>query len=894
MRKKPMRRRGQHSSKQGRTNDIHFDDDKFYRHGHGEWGFIAVTIMYIALFSSVYSLHYQFPAARKLSTDDKNVFIEEGARQHVAFLANLGPHHAGSHENDVLAVEYILKEVSNIQQQANSIQKIDVDIQRPQGSFLFERFDGFTSHYKGIVNIVVRVRGVAKEGQERTSLLVNGHFDSALSSPGATDDAVSCGVMLELIRVLSISPSLLQHDVIFLLNGAEENLLPASHGFITQHKWASSIKSFVNLEAAGAGGRELVFQTGPQNPWLIRTYAKHAPYPFASVLAQEVFQSELIPSDTDFRIFRDFGKIPGIDIAYISNGYVYHTKYDDLEHIPVGCIQRAGDNVLSLVHALANSSIMIDHTEEEKFGSMIFFDVLGFFMITYTSQIGKILNALVATLGVLSIIKKFSKVENETYKYCITYLHNILIHLYCLIGSSQQLTVGLLLKGLACTLVAVVLAGLSVVMMATILTAIDRQMAWFSNPLLLFGLYWLPAVFSVICFHDYLKSTTFQNLSKSCLDALFFDVTMLLWLVLLLVLTIMKSESAFYAMLWIALPLLFRNIVSKFTNSFVTPLLVAVFIPLTLSIYIFLVTLETFIPIMGRSGSEVNPEYFVGTIVLISILVCTSYLTGLIYTARSCTVTKYAILLLILASLAATFTPFGFPFSSNPSKAAPKRLILQHVNRDFYDKTGTRVSGDSTLHLMVMDNLGIKDLEHIAGLESPKLAVCEADLPYCGYPFYFSVRPMLKKNFLIPASRHNHDSVKLDLVSRIKTGSLQNFTFKFTGVEHMTVYISPKSGSTVQNWSLTPQVPPMTGDGDGGSVYFIYYGGGYDVQSWTMWLQLQVPDELSDKDDIFDIAVSGFYVHAKKSTPELTSFMNQQPDWAFTIPFISTYDVWTF
>lgn len=82
-----------------------------------------------------------------------------------------------------------------------------------------------------------------------------------------------------------------------------------------------------------------MFQSGPNHPWLMKVYtficsanfcpnicvevswkltiillqiySKTVGYPFASSLAQEIFQSGFIPGDTDYRIFRDFGGVPG-------------------------------------------------------------------------------------------------------------------------------------------------------------------------------------------------------------------------------------------------------------------------------------------------------------------------------------------------------------------------------------------------------------------------------------------------------------------------------------------------------------------------------------------------------------------------------------------------------
>eukprot|EP00871_Galdieria_phlegrea_P000364 jgi/Galph1/1328/GphlegSOOS_G6008.1 len=229
-----------------------------------------------------------------------------------------------------------------------------------------------TTAYSNIKNIVARLSGPVCEFEDYSlndrlntsfldssdlanplSLLINSHLDSAVGSPGASDAAAPCGVMLELINnIIHMPPSFLRRPIVFLLNGAEETLLDGAHGFLMQHRWSKNIGALVNLESSGSGGLELLFRCGPRNAWLARAYAKGAKYPHASAVAQDIFEREWVPAETDFRVFWELGKIPGIDIANYVNGQTYHTSRDAIDRVTLGFLQHMGSNVLGIIKEL--------------------------------------------------------------------------------------------------------------------------------------------------------------------------------------------------------------------------------------------------------------------------------------------------------------------------------------------------------------------------------------------------------------------------------------------------------------------------------------------------------------------------------------------------------------
>lgn len=75
------------------------------------------------------------------------------------------------------------------------------------------------------------------------------------------------GTALEVARVIVMSPEVqLATPLMLLLNGGEETILTAAHGFMNTSKWAPRVGAFINLESTGPGGPDVLFQHTGQAP----------------------------------------------------------------------------------------------------------------------------------------------------------------------------------------------------------------------------------------------------------------------------------------------------------------------------------------------------------------------------------------------------------------------------------------------------------------------------------------------------------------------------------------------------------------------------------------------------------------------------------------------------
>ncbi|XP_076259381.1 endoplasmic reticulum metallopeptidase 1-like isoform X2 [Rhynchophorus ferrugineus] len=859
------------------SNPFNLDDmdsEKDSIHSVPFWMGLLIIFCLGLLFGFVFLIGTLLPTPLTVN-DEANYpdsFIADRAAQDLRYLTDLGPKITGSFENEYAVVEYLSLHIKTIISEANPNQYIEMDLQEATGSYYLDDSIGFHNIYHKVQNVVVKIHG--ESNNTKQSILLNSHFDTVPSSPGASDDGINVVTMLEIIRKLSQREQRLNQNIIFLFNGAEETPLQAAHGFVAHHKWAEESKYLINLEACGSGGKIILFQTGPDAPWLVKYYST-VPHPYGNVIGEEVFQSGLIPSDTDFRLFRDFGNMVGADFAFADDGYRYHTEYDSFENIPLGSYQHVGDNILDFVIKIGNA---LETTEKERsLGKAVYFDIFGLFMITYSSKTAVILNVCTALVSILvfflSIVIFRVRINVETLRY-------LSITTAAIVGSW-------------------LLAGIFVMILAVVLDCLGKTMSWYANPWTTFGLYIIPVIGISGCLPYFTK---YKNFSLNIRGQFQAHLVRLIWTFVLIIGTAAQVRSTYFIMILILFDsfgfLLIHALRLQYTvGIWLIVHVLSLVLPVIYMMTVAAMNFNFFIPITGRLGSQLNPELLIAASALFFTIVITSPLTVLTNMLRKA-IWYYLTLAVIFATfIGLLYTPFAFPYSADQSSPKPQRHWMMHTQRQFFLESGELSRTESGFFMLDMDRNSpsilkryVKELADVESLQDD----CEK-YTFCGLPL---IHPKVAKKLAysqwIPSSSPEfpqNETLKFSVLSReTLSNTKEKIVIQVSGPDKLVFYITPKTNIKVLSTSLVDILKPSKVTFQSRPVYvLLHQTGKYDGTNVIFDVVVQKPPAF--KGPALDIAVSGRYVHESRmhKTPAYLGFLNQFPQWTHVISWLSAY-----
>lgn len=199
-----------------------------------------------------------------------------------------------------------------------------------------------------VTNVLARLPGSGNG----PALMLSAHYDSVGAGAGVSDDMAAVAAIIEVAGMLRTEPQLL-NDVMFVITDGEEIGLVGAEAFLN-HPWIDEVGLIANYEARGTAGQSLMFQTSPNNAWLIERFAAAAPRPATSSLLYEIYR--LLPNDTDLSVYLD-AEMAGINFAFVEGVERYHTALDDLQHLDRDTFQHQGENVLAAVRAFGNADL---------------------------------------------------------------------------------------------------------------------------------------------------------------------------------------------------------------------------------------------------------------------------------------------------------------------------------------------------------------------------------------------------------------------------------------------------------------------------------------------------------------------------------------------------------
>uniref|UniRef100_A0A182NHF1 FXNA-like protease n=1 Tax=Anopheles dirus TaxID=7168 RepID=A0A182NHF1_9DIPT len=844
------------------------------------WWLIALTGAVVGIYLLVYWNWMSMPIALRRADEERHPerFIAEVAKQHLFEMSNVGPRVAGSHANEVITVQFLLRVINEIAAGANLAQRVEVEVQQAYGSMFldYEKYPQ-TSVYQGIQNVVARL--IPYQAKEPDNyLLLSSHFDSVPQSPGAGDDGTMSVIMLEVLRQMSLSARPYDHGIVFVFNGCEENTLQGSHAFVTHHRWFEKVRTFINMDVAANGGRDIMFQAGPKYSFLMEYYRDFVPHPYCTAVAEELFQADLVPSETDYYVYSKFGQIPGMDFAHSTWGYLYHTAYDAYDTIPNATLQHTGDNVLALAKALAYAEELNDIRANEG-SKAVFFDFLNWFLVYYPLWASILLNVGLCVIALLAIG----------------------LSLWLMLPGTS-LTFGQLvlqvLASMGIVLLSIIVGvGLSLVL-GVILNAVGSSLSWFTQTWLVFGLYICPFLIATctgpVLYIHFVRNV---NLSLHSRVQILLDATCVLYVVVLIVLTCMSIRSGYLftmAILFYTVTTLINAAMRHKSPYWIYVHLAGQIVPIAYFSSISLTSFATFIPMQGRGNADANPELLIALFAVLIALLLTGFLTPLVVLTRKGYLFIALVGVFFVVSIIVMVTSAGFPFRAHTS---PQRFYIYHCKREFYHLNGTRrrIEGGYYVHPQdrhtedVIREIVLKN----ADLVTPVLLGIQCDLElYCGIPFYQNTQHArsniglwVKGTFptLPEATELEHIGTEPDDSSPGRT------TFRFTvkGTDHMSFYVSPVQGVRLVGWSFSDSIPRSGVPWNGQDVHFINFVHGIDDRPYEFHLTVQgTASKASEAGWSFHLNVVTQYMHHEQyRSKEFQWFIKAFPDYAHVVAY---------
>lgn len=322
-------------------------------------GIITATLpILIVLLLAIVAVLTTSPPKPKGLDAPANEFSANRAFKHIKEVFSK-PHMSGTLEHERVC-SYIVNELERL--------GLEVDVQTTtamshRGSSIFAN----------VTNVMGRIKG----GGNGKAIMVMGHYDTQPHTPGAADDGIAVGSMLEAASVIKKYYSL-ENDIIFLFTDAEEVGLLGASAFANEHPWIDDVGLILNLEARGNAGAGYAFEISSENGWIVREMAKGMKKAFAGSMMYEVYK--MMPNDTDFTVFRNQG-FSGINVALVEGLVNYHSPTDTPENLSLASLQHMGSYIMDFANHFGNISLL--NTKEND---MVYFNLFGGNLILFPAS----------------------------------------------------------------------------------------------------------------------------------------------------------------------------------------------------------------------------------------------------------------------------------------------------------------------------------------------------------------------------------------------------------------------------------------------------------------------------------------------------------------------------